>query len=338
MSSSLDIKQIYEALERSGYLMEQRVCPVIRRHGFIVTPNHVYEDQDTGKSREVDIHALYIEPIANQNDWDNHFTPTLIASCKNNHLPVVAFMHANSLHGVDVTNPIPKAGYPLEIFKKPDEINKINDIGKAEEFELKISDETTEIEEFLHFGEFHHFYRARYIASQYCRITELKQKQKKAPIYVADHGDLHDDLDSLVKAVEAEIASYKEASLRQAQELKPNTKDDDINFVIIYPVVIFSGEIYECRLTRSGAQLRPTNHVVFMRRVQSKTVKGEFYIDLIRESYLGRYLGTINRECKEIKKRLRQHHKILRESVAQHLRELNLRQLNPPKRAGTWGR
>jgi hypothetical protein len=185
MSSSPDIKQIYEALERSGYLMEQRVCPVIWRHGFIVTPNHVYEDQDTGKSREVDIHALYVEPIANQKDWDNLFTPTLIASCKNNHLPVVAFMHANPMHGVDIGNPIPKAGYPLEVFKEPNETAKTDESGQIVEMEIKepLTDETTEIEDFLHFGEFHHFYRARSIASQYCRITELKQKQREAPKY-----------------------------------------------------------------------------------------------------------------------------------------------------------
>jgi hypothetical protein len=297
---SLTPIQILEVLERSGYLMEHRICPLIWSHGYIVTPNHEYEDQDTGKSREIDVHAITVDPIGFRKSFDDLFSTILLISCKNNHLPIVAFMHNNYMKGISIGNPVPKAGYPLEI-EKPNSIIE-------------------DIEEFLKLENVHHYYRPRYIASQYCRITG--QKQGKTTHYIADHGDLYNDLDSLVKAVESEVADYKKLPEKQAEELEPVAKESAINFVLIYPVMIFSGEMYECHTTKSGPKLRPVNHLVFMRRVQSRTIKGEFFVDFVREAYLNRYLNTLDRERKEIAQRLRRKRKTLREEVARQLHEL----------------
>jgi len=50
--------------------MEQRIVPVLGRHGYFVTPNHEYEDPDTGKSREIDIHALNLVSLYRR-DYDD---------------------------------------------------------------------------------------------------------------------------------------------------------------------------------------------------------------------------------------------------------------------------
>jgi hypothetical protein len=113
MNSSPDINQIRLALERSGYLMEQRLCPVIERRGYLVTPNHEYQDPDTGKSREIDVHALAVVSLY-RNTFDDMLTSTLLVACKNNHFPVVTFAHHNYLRGVPVTS-ISKAGFPLQV-------------------------------------------------------------------------------------------------------------------------------------------------------------------------------------------------------------------------------
>ena len=86
--------------------------------------------------------------------------------------------------------------------------------------------------------------------------------------------------------------------------------------------MVLAGELYECRKVKNDVDIRPVNHAVFMRRVQSRTVKGAFFVDLIRESYLNRYLRLIKKEFEEVEKRLRRRRKLLRKSVARQLRTL----------------
>jgi glucose-6-phosphate-specific signal transduction histidine kinase len=59
-----------------------------------------------------------------------------------------------------------------------------------------------------------------------------------------------------------------------------------------------------------------------VRRMQSKTIKGEFYVDFVREAYLNRYLNAVDRERQKIAERLRRKRKILRENVARQLHDL----------------
>ena len=76
-----------------------------------MTPNHVYEDPDTEKSQEVDIHALSVRSVFRKK-FNDLFSPTFLVSCKNNHLPVVLFSHRNDLEGVSGMTPFANAGYP----------------------------------------------------------------------------------------------------------------------------------------------------------------------------------------------------------------------------------
>ncbi len=110
----LSVQQIRESLERSGYLMEQRIAPLFERRGYYVVRNQEYEDPDTGKSREIDIHALRLVSLYRA-DYDDLLNSTIIASCKNNHLPIVLFSHHNPLRGMDRAMDIPKAGFPLTV-------------------------------------------------------------------------------------------------------------------------------------------------------------------------------------------------------------------------------
>jgi hypothetical protein len=63
------IQQIKKAVEQSGYLLEQRVCPIIEKYGFLTTPNEPYQDQDTGKSREMDVHAVKLNSLYRDELW-----------------------------------------------------------------------------------------------------------------------------------------------------------------------------------------------------------------------------------------------------------------------------
>jgi len=47
-----------EAITRAGYLMEQRLVPVVEKAGFKVTPNQRYQDPASGKAFELDLIAM----------------------------------------------------------------------------------------------------------------------------------------------------------------------------------------------------------------------------------------------------------------------------------------
>ncbi len=217
--------------------MEQRIAPLLERRGYMVTPNQEYEDPDTGKSREIDLHALRLEFLLREH-YDDMLNSTVIASCKN--------------------------------------------------------------------------------------IKEVKAGRDTQ--YIADHGDLRTDIDSLIKAVNAEILEYKPTPecLRDLQASKK--EDDGINLNFIYPVVILSGELYECRQAKKEATIRASNHIVYVRRVESRVLKGEFFIDFIRESYLGRYLRQLDQEFQFIHKRLKSNRNQLRRNSMREQRALAAKQ------------
>jgi hypothetical protein len=50
--------EVINALERTGYLLEQRVASQVRSLGFSVTTGRAFQDPDEGKSREVDVFAI----------------------------------------------------------------------------------------------------------------------------------------------------------------------------------------------------------------------------------------------------------------------------------------
>jgi len=94
-------EQIKKAIEQSGYLLEQRICPIIEKYFFLTTPNEQYQDQDTGKSREIDIHAIVLNSLF-RNEYSDTFATILLIECKNNSTPVVFFTQQN---------PIPEAAF-----------------------------------------------------------------------------------------------------------------------------------------------------------------------------------------------------------------------------------
>ena len=79
--------EILKAVENSGYLMEQEVATILEELNFNVKTNSPFEDEEEGKSREIDILA----PKELYKDDENKLTIycVLICECKNNKNPFV---------------------------------------------------------------------------------------------------------------------------------------------------------------------------------------------------------------------------------------------------------
>ena len=55
-------QEIFECLNRSGYMLESKLVRRLDEASFFVEPNQSISDQRTGKSREIDILAEYFDP------------------------------------------------------------------------------------------------------------------------------------------------------------------------------------------------------------------------------------------------------------------------------------
>lgn len=88
--------QIKEIIKNSGYLLEQRICPKIEKQGFFADPNTEFQDQDTGKSREIDIYALNMSSLY-RDSFDDVFNVILLIECKTNSTPVIFFTQKNPI-------------------------------------------------------------------------------------------------------------------------------------------------------------------------------------------------------------------------------------------------
>lgn len=58
MSGTPSNEEIMDAIEQSGYLLEQHVATQLESLNFYVKTNIAFEDPDEGKSREIDVSAV----------------------------------------------------------------------------------------------------------------------------------------------------------------------------------------------------------------------------------------------------------------------------------------
>ena len=113
MTSSSEIhtptsKEVLAALDSTGFLFEQRVAQVFADHQFGVIPNHAFEDNETGKSREVDVRAEYESQI-DQGSQTIYTSVNALVECKNTTSP---FVILGSGRPEPISNMVPSFYHP----------------------------------------------------------------------------------------------------------------------------------------------------------------------------------------------------------------------------------
>lgn len=301
MTEKITTESIKEALKDSGYLLEHRICPVLEKYGYYVETNIQFEDIDSGKSCEFDVEAYRKLELAPSDQFPDTVSALLLVSCKNNHFPVVGFTRKNVAFPRTEDEVIASIGYPLVI---PRHKNRPTEL-------------------FFNLGDFHHYFHNPYIARQYCMITKRKKSvpkdKKNRGVFKADHADLYDDIYKLSKVIHALEQVDIGNKRKQAAQVRDDKELYNIDFILIYPIMLFGGELYECRFTQHRFDVFRTDHVLLWQNISSKNLKGAYFIDMIEESYLPKYLKKIDNEMKELKRRFIEKLPLLRESVFKEL-------------------
>jgi hypothetical protein len=274
---------MHESLNKSGYLLEQRIRRVLvkRERGYYVETNAAYPDPQTGISREYDIAAVSAVPLSR--DYTNALYHYIICECENNAQPVV-FFETESQISLLHHEQLKYSGIPLKLWSRGRFVG---------------------LSHFLDLDKFHHYCKGPF-ATQYCSFS---RKNTNAP-WIASHSEQHHEtITALINAVEAEITKHYENWTPPR-----NPKDEGVNIQIYNPLLVLQGELYLARGTKRGVALSKAQHIQYRREVWTAKHRENYQVDVITESYMPQYLELIEKEIDSIKRRLRRKWRVVRNS------------------------
>lgn len=246
-----------EAIERAGYLFEQRLVPIIERAGYKTTPNYRFENRDCSTS-ELDIFAISAKEIEISSKGPDWLWITLLIECKNLRCPLVFFTQREMRSPWFLGNPH-IVGLPCKIYTKG---------------------ESHTLAEFFKLEDVHHYYSRAKLTSQFCAVALTKEGEKKqrsrgssaaasamtSDDYFAAHtvgpSDLYSDgILKLVRAVNHEKQEY-------ARKVDKEKLAGSFDLQLYYPILITSGPLFECTQVRGRQRpiYRRVHRVGFIHR------------------------------------------------------------------------
>lgn len=275
--------EMEDALKRSGYLIEQRTFSVFERLNYYLETNPIYEDPEQHISREFDFKAT--KTIKNQ-ETETEIQYLLFGECKNNPFPIVFFsseVKADLVYREFTLNftGLPSA-YPNE---------------KNEKGLFLLKDNRIALPRLLKLHLFHHYFKENPF-TQYCTFQLKKNIEKNEWMATHDKND-NEDFKKLIDALHFEVnrniflSSYDTANNVDTIPFK--------NIIFYYPIMVFAGEMFEYNQQSNNTfLLKKTNHIKYKKScIIGKGVKN-YFIDVIKESYLESYLKMIYEEHSNI--------------------------------------
>jgi len=293
-------KQIKEAIQQSGYLIEQRVEPIIRQSFGYVQTNPIYKDPDTGKSCELDISALSAS-ILDANKFSCIF-PMLLCECENNSQPTVFFTTEEFIPYL-LRDDLKVSGIPVKFWD--------NNRNRYMDFA-----------DFTGMEGFHHYCDTK-IATQYCTF----QKKKDKSGWLALHSEeQHDTLSKLIKGIDYEIVKHFESYY-----LPDEVSKEYVNVQIYYPLIILQEGLYSAYLHNNRLILRKENHLKFRKEFfpSHKNERETYQIDVVVESYLPKYLKMIEAEVDKISEVFQQKNDLVSLSIQKIIEDIKKAEAEP---------
>lgn len=207
-------KDMIEALNRSGYILESEVSKVLLKEGFFIETNQVIVDPYTKKSREVDIVAEYHDWSEKSKDFYEAKASadfTFVMEIKNNTFPLVLLTDFN-YH----PNSIAKSHGLKEFITLPNEVDVYDSWNNSYQRIIPIEEELS-------------------IFTQYCSF----QKKKSCDELMALHpDDFHDSLLKITRYCEETIKEWNEYFFGDSKYFR---------HWLYLPMILVNDDLYEFR-------------------------------------------------------------------------------------------
>ncbi|SBW18607.1 hypothetical protein FDG2_0738 [Candidatus Protofrankia californiensis] len=245
-------EQIVVALNKTGYLFEQKIAEIFSANGYIVATGRAFRDPDSGTSRELDVFASRTR-IKKIPDDDYIVTSCrVICECKNNQSPLVFVARKKSTSDILSV----ATGHTFPFAKK-----------RTGEGASLPTWETLEL------GRLHYASRDPLIAGQVVRMERKKE-------WVATNAGIYDSwIYPLAKAVVALQAS-------------PVTIASVHRVDLVFPLIVTPSSMYIIDGTGDNPIPEPRDHVTLVRQLDGLNISGRFQIDFVRADYLPHFIRT----------------------------------------------
>jgi hypothetical protein len=257
-------RRILGDLAKTGYPLEIRASLVLEAQGWTVTHNPAYLDVEEQKAREVDINAVRAWQVGGAGSLKHMLLCSLFVECKKSDKPWVFF--------VTPVGQVERTGRQLRYHSGIE--NLVEGSGAARDCVLDI--------DFLQ--SLHPHFRLESRARTYYEPFRRREKgERSQAIFGA--------LSAAMKALLDDTARFQRLIGEHGPAFEWLT-------LFWYPVVIFSGRMYEATVPLTGdIQLVPSSYVQVAfnhipRGAQPGADPERFVVDVVEESFLEAYLSS----------------------------------------------
>lgn len=251
--------QILSALEGSGFLFEQEIATVLENSGFHVETSWPYLDQDTKKSREIDLKA--IKSFLHSDEHKLQVFVELLIECKDSRSPFVFLERQKNKRELQHQNP-KEYVFPRKNYRQTISASSYREIPAFEHLGLAAS---------------HYYFKEQYKATQFSKVV------RKGSDWVANHEGIYDSVFlPMAKALEARVKSLA----------GPGRTGEWRTVWLFFPVVVLRDSLMALRISGSEKNLAEKGRVTFARSMDSDVLKGDYLIDFVTSQYLQNYLDS----------------------------------------------
>lgn len=252
-----------DAMNESGYLMEQAVATQLEERGIHVNTNVAFEDPDEGKSREMDVQGVH-RVAYNEKEKLAAYVEYII-ECKNSSNPLVFV--ARPKHGADRHNAPREFLFPFEY--------KMSKAAEAAKSTI-----SREVSAYRHLG-FNKVFNESKIdwkADQFCRID------RKGSGWHANHGGLYDA--TFFPMVKAFTARKKALDSMKAYRT-------DAVIWLFFPLVVTTSDLFLIDSSVVVPAPKLVDYITFKRELRSAKLTGSFMLTFVHLNALEKFLATV---------------------------------------------
>jgi len=293
LPEKISIGEVQDALERSGYLIENRIENILIKKKYLTDLNTYFPDPETNIPREIDILAFntYRFPHKSQ-DNNNYLALRLLIECVNNPQPFAL---------------LPKEPGPFSIFERdvltmgiPSSIFTENNSGPERPH--------TTFSLYCKLHKFHHSYFIR-SSTQFCSFSK-KQNKNKDEEWMASHNNSHYDC---IKKLCNATNYYYERNLDYELTIK---LEENFKVTMLYPVLVLQGELLDVDTSNNKINISKANHLQLSRHSIINGKQEIHRINVVTEEYFPQFLEILEDEANQIISLLEKNYSSVQDSVS----------------------
>lgn len=262
MSSQPTDKEIIEAIQQSGYLMEQNIASSIEALDYHVETNYAFQDLDESISRELDVRA--IKKITLNEEKEIYLFVELLCECKNNQNP---FVFIGRKKNKKDAHPDPKEYiFPHQKYSRLFKKNGYEMVQLIPAFQR------------LELNDHHYYYATKEKAVQFCKII------RKGKNWTASHAGTYDSL---------LLPMAKALQVRSKEVKKINNQTNKEKYIwLFFPIIVLNSDIFYLDSHKEEIALENKKFVTFVRDLDAENIKGTFVVDFVTADYVAEFISN----------------------------------------------